>query len=155
MSKPPWAYSGVQSKMGEVRKFPPKISILVHPKQFFSGFKNKKNKKKKKKKDKVLCSLSYLSPFHFKFSSTILQFSLKFNSLSMFPFPIFPCLSFPFPPFLPSPFPFPSSFPFSSFPPSFQNFPQTFLGWATRPLRPPLVTPLQIIGGDARLSILL
>ena len=47
--------------------------------------------------------------------------------------------SFPFPPLFPSPF------PFSSFPPSFQNFPSNFQGWATCPPHPPLVTPLRTV----------
>ena len=97
------------------------------------GFKKWQAKKKKKKEKKVPCSVSYFPlPFHFTFSSP------PFTTISLLFLSIFSRLSFPFPLF-------PSPFPFSSFLPSFQNFPQTFQGWATHPLRPPLVMPLNII----------
>ena len=86
---------------------------------------------KKKKKKKVLCSFSYLSPSIFSFSPPLLQFPF-FSS----PFPIFSLFSLPLF-FLSSSFSI--SLPFFLFSSLFQNFPQTFQGWATRP---PLVMPL-------------
>ena len=71
------------------------------------------SKKKKKKSHLLIFIISLLF-------LSIFPFSMPLSSLSSF------SLSLPF--FLLSH--------------SFQNFPQTFQGWATRPPRPPLVTPL-------------
>ena len=113
------------------------ISILVHSKQITNyklqisvvseSDKQKKKKKKGKKKEKkkgggFLCSFSY---FYYNFPSFPLHIPFSFFSL-----PLFSLSSS-----------FSLSLPFSSFLPSFQNVPQTFQGWATRP---PLVTPLTI-----------
>ena len=133
----------MQSKVGEVAevikyKISPQISNFgVHPKQISIVSKSDKQKKKKKKKGPLLIFL-YLSPFHFKFSSSpfttifpSFPFPFSLFSLSLFSLSSSFSLSLPF-------FPLPSLFP--HFP--FQNFPPTFQGWATRPPRPPLVTPL-------------
>ena len=135
----------MQSKVGKVRKFPLKIFILAHPKQISvvskvtsKKKKKKKKRKKEKKRKKVLWSFSYISPFHFKFSSSPFTIFTSFPSL----FSLY-CLSFSFPPLFPSPFPFfplPSLFP--HFPLPSKIYSQPFQGWATRPPRPPLVTPL-------------
>ena len=132
--------AGVQSKVGQVRKFP--ISRYFPRRNFHFGTsqtisvvskcdkEKKKKKERKKEKKKVICSFSHISP-------SILKFPPPFYNFPSFPlhFPFF-LASLLFPPLSPSPF------PFSSFPPSFQKFPQTFQGWATRPPSPPLVTPL-------------
>ena len=138
----------MHSKVDEVRKFPPKISILVHPKQISVVSKQKVTRERERKK--VICSFPYRSISHFKFSSspftTSLLFPLHFPffpSLSIFPFFVASVsLSYSFSLSLPF-FPLPSLFP--HFPPSFQNFSPNFPRWATRPPYPPLVTPLLIL----------
>ena len=113
--------------------YPLEISILVHPKQISAISKGDKKKKKKK----VLCSFSYLSPFHLNFPPPLYNFP-SFPLHFHFSLPLFSLSSFfsPFPFFslFPSPFPFSSFFPLPS-----KISPKTFQRWATHP---PLVTPL-------------
>ena len=119
---------------------PPKFPFWYTPNKF-QWFQKVTNKQQQQQQEKVLCSFSYLSPFHFKFFSYLFTIFSSFpSSFSIYPFFLF-SLFFPFHPLslsLPF-FPLPSFFLIS---PSFQNFPKTFQGWATRPPRPPLVTPL-------------
>ena len=103
-----------------LENFPKKVPFWYTPKQILVVSKSDSQKKKKKKKKKVLCLFSYLSPFNFKFSSTIFYlFPLHFPFLPSMPL----CsLSSSFSPSIPfSPLP--------SFPPSFKNFLQPFQGW--------------------------
>ena len=95
----------------------------------------KQRKTKKKQTNKQTNKIKSSAHFHtfppsiLSFSSPLLQISLLISfQLSIFPLalPLFSLSSS-----------FPSSFPFSSFPPSFHNFPQTFQGWATRLPLPP------------------
>ena len=70
----------------------------------------------------VLCSFSYLSPFNFKFSSTIFPLHFPFSLASLFPFLLF--------------FPHPSHFSSSITFPSFQNFPPNFPRVSDSPTSP-------------------
>ena len=92
-----------------------------------------KRKRKKgggKERKKVLCSFSYLFPSILSFSSSRFTISLLFPLHFTF-FLALSSLSSSFPLSLPH-FPFLSKF-----------HPKLFQGWATRPPRPPLVTPLK------------
>ena len=121
--------------MGEVRKFPSKISILLHPKQISVV------SKKWQKKNQPFAHFLTISPSILSFPTSPFTISLLFPPH----FPPFPCLfslsssfslSLPF---------FPSSLPCSSFPLPSKISPQTFQGWATCPPCPPLVTPLLML----------
>ena len=119
------------SKVGEVRKFPPKNVFFFPSRNFHFGTPkqisvvSQSDKHKNKQTNKALLPFSYLPPsilsfahFH-TFPSSILSFPpllfffYKFPSFPLY-FSLFPCLSFPFPPLFPlpslfSPFPLPST----------------------------------------------
>ena len=112
----------MQSKVGDVRKFP--ISWFSPHRNFHFGTPQTNSSGSKKwqgeKKKRRSSAHFYTFPFHFKFSSSPSTISLLFLSI----FPFFLGSLFPFLLLFPSPFPF-----------SFQNFQS--LG-----TRSPLVTPL-------------
>ena len=125
----------MQSKVGEVKKFSPKIFILVYTPNKFQWFqksdkqqKNKnKNKNKKQNKTKQNKTKKLKGPLLITFPASNLKFSSS-PSFTIFHFSLSSS--------------FLSPFPFSL--PPFQKFPQTFQGWANRLPRPPLVTPLKL-----------
>ena len=133
----------MQSNVGEVRKSPPpkKYPFWYTPNKF-QWFQQLTIKKKKKKKSSAAQFHTFL-PSILSFPPPLLQLSLLSLPISHFPFSLASLFSFLSSSFsLSLPF-FPSSFPFSSFPPSFQNFTsKLFQGWVTRPPCPPLVKPL-------------
>ena len=98
--------------------FPPNVRFGT-PKTNFSDFTKwqakKENKKEKKRKEKVLCSISYLSPSSSKFFSSPFTVSHLFLSI----FPSFIVSLFPFLLFFPLPSPFPPSPFLPKFPPNF------------------------------------
>ena len=101
----------MQSKVGKVRKFPPKISILVHPKQILVVSKSEKQKNKKKS------SLLIFIPFPLQFLVFLHNFPSPFS-----PFPFFLASLFRFLLF----FSLPSIFSSSIISPFLPKFPPNF-----------------------------